>query len=240
MKKTIVLLVLLLSIYLPAIRMLVINHHSQLLLYLGFEVSQSNAAYILRTKMSSSKSLVSSSSSSSPTAAVAGINPSKTSACFGDNPGSSRYCSPTRAEKASDDDVWRDRLLVRQYELSSHHGNRESMLHLGNCFFKGRCGKSGADYSSAMYYYSKAAQLGDPMSSAYLSIMHHFGIGVPANPQRAQRYYDLAVQSKADHQDLLILQALKYALSLNSYSGMLMMMPVNYIAEYVVRVLWII
>ena len=236
MKKTMMLLVL--SIYLPAIRMLVINHHSQLLLYLGFEVSQSNAAYILRTKMSSSKSLVSSSSSpAAAAAAAAGINPSKTSACFGDNPGSSRYCS-TRAE-ASDDDVWRDRLLVRQYELSSHHGNRESMLHLGNCFFKGRCGKSGGpDYSSAMYYYSKAAQLGDPMSSAYLSIMHHFGIGVPANPQRAQRYYDLAVQSKADHQDLLILQALKYALSLNSYSGMLMMMPVNYIAEYVVRVLW--
>jgi len=206
---------------------------SQLLVYLGFEVSQSNAAYILRTKMSSSKSLISSSNSLAATTTTAGVrSPSKISACFGDNPGS-RYCS-TRAE-ASDDGWWRGRLLVRQYELSSHHGNRESMLHLGNCFFKGHCGKSGPDYPSAVYYYSKAAQLGDPMSSAYLSIMHHFGIGVPVNPQRAQRYYDLAVQSKADHQDLLILQALKYALSLNSYS---MLMPVNYIADYVVRMLW--
>lgn len=183
--------------------------------------------------MSSSKRLISSSSSSS-TAATGGSRSSSSSrssktssACFGDNP-SSRYCS-TQADNAFWVDVWRDRLLVRQYELSSHHGSRESMLHLGSCYFKG------ADYPSAVYYYSKAAQLGDPMSSAYLSIMHHFGIGVSANPKRAQRYYDLAVQSKADHQDMLILHALKCALSLNSYS---MLMPVNYIADYVVRVLW--
>jgi len=128
-----------------------------------------------------------------------------------------------------------DRLLARLYALSAHHGNKESYLHLGTCFFKGTCGVGDVDYSKALWYYSKASALGLPLSSAYLGVMHHYGLGVGVNLVRATRYYDLALAQGADQTVAVMIQSLKYAMSIKGY---FLLAPVNMGLEYVVRALW--
>lgn len=62
-------------------------------------------------------------------------------------------------------------------------------------------------------------------------------LGVIANKDRAERYYQLALKQK-DNQvntDIFILQALKYALSMNNYN---LLTPINYLMETTMKLLW--
>jgi TPR repeat protein len=92
-----------------------------------------------------------------------------------------------------------------------------------------------ADHAKALWYYSKASFLGHPLSSAYVGVMHHFGLGVPVNLARAERYYALAIEQGADKSVATIVQSLKYALGMKDYY---FLMPVNMGVDYVVRTLW--
>jgi TPR repeat protein len=201
---------------------------------MGYEVSQSNAAYILRTKLvAPTRSFVDALQVAAPESAGA-------AACGSD---ATAGAEPHRCLSSEETSVavWegpqqrRDRLLARLYALSAHGGNKESYLHLGTCYFKGLCGVGAVDQTKALWYYSKASYLGAPLSSAYLGVMYHFGLGVAVNLPRAQRYYSLALTQGADQTVAVMIQSLKYALTMKNYY---FLMPVNLGVEYVVRTLW--
>lgn len=128
-----------------------------------------------------------------------------------------------------------DSLLARLYRLSAHHGSRDSYLQLGTCYFKGHCGVGVVDHQRALWHYSKASYLGSHLGSAYLGVMYHFGLGTSANPNRAARYYALALEQDTDKSVSSFVQSLQYALSAKDYY---FMMPINLGLDYVVRTLW--
>lgn len=191
-------------------------------------MSQSNAAYILRTKLNAPIQ-------SPPPALPAPVS------CAVDPDNSGQSCSSPDADADEAIAVWGDarahheRLLARLYAQSARHGSKESLLHLGTCYFKGACGVGPASYPKALWYYSKASHLGMPLSSAYLGVMHHFGLGVAANAVRAERYYALSLSQGADQTVSVMIQSLRYALAAKGY---FFMKPVNMGVEYVVRMLW--
>ena len=201
----------------------------------GYEISQSNAAYVLCNKLTPPNE---------PNPFVVGPSAFADAepTCRADSPdrSSPQTCTAVGITHANgtewgDAQTRRDRLLARLYALSAHHGNKESYLHLGTCFFKGTCGVGAVDYPKALWYYSKASALGLPLSSAYLGVMHHYGLGVGVNLVRATRYYDLALAQGADQTVAVMIQSLKYAMSMKGY---FLLAPVNMGLEYVVRALW--
>jgi TPR repeat protein len=181
----------------------------------GYEVAQSNAAYILRAKLKPHNNA-----------------PSPPVECSADNT-SVGTCSVV--DMWGNSSVLHDRLLSRLYKLSAHHGNRDSFLQLGTCHFKAQCGLSVVNYERALWYYSKASYLGSHLASAYLGVMYHFGLGTAVNPLRAGRYYALALEQDTEKSIASFVQSLKYALSVKDYY---FMMPVNLGLDYVVRKLW--
>ena len=206
-----------------------------LFVFPGYEIPQSNAAYVLRNKLTPPNE-------PNPfvvgPSAFAGAEP--TCRADSEDGSSPQICSAVGIAHAygtewGDVQIRRDRLLARLYALSAHHGNKESYLHLGTCFFKGTCGVGAVDYRKALWYYSKASALGLPLSSAYLGVMHHYGLGVGVNQMRATRYYDLALAQGADQTVAVMIQSLKYAMSMKGY---FLLAPVNMGLEYVVRALW--
>lgn len=188
---------------------------------LGYEISQSNAAYIIGTKLSQREKLY--------------LLPSVDS---GD--GNSQLSQLSAMAFA-------DALYGRQLSLSIHHGNTDNMVKLGDMYYKGGMGSyqhvshdtqelsvSGVssdpivavpqDYDAAVYWYSKASAAGHAVASVYLGYMHHFGLRnrhtlarktnsgdrndnhvvpgsasskwlVEPNMQRANRYYKHALSS---------------------------------------------
>lgn len=188
-------------------------------------MSQSNAAYILRTKLDA------------PAHSQTPALPPPTT-CTVDTDGSSQTCTAYEVSTAADwgsPEAHHERLMARLYAQSAQQGNKESLLHLGTCYFKGACGVGPVSYSKALWYYSKASHLGMPLSSAYLGVMHHFGLGVAENTVRAERYYALALSQGADQTVSVMIQSLRYALTMKGYY---FMKPVNVGVEYVVRMLW--
>lgn len=125
---------------------------------LGYEVSQSNAAYVLKSKV-----LLNQPSSSAVAAAAAGdaktlslspsaltrvhaklqqISPSTTDGvnaevCESDQCDSSVSISGDVVSVSISTVVLQHRLLSRQYGLTIFHGNKDNSLELGTCFFKG-------------------------------------------------------------------------------------------------------
>jgi TPR repeat protein len=199
----------------------------------GIEVSESNAAYVLRTKI---KVPPRTATSSGVHTGALQASDAAAHTC----PDSGGACDATasqtqQAAELVDPAELKERMLARLYRLSAHHGNRESFQHLGTCYFRGACGVGAVDHAKALWYYSKASFLDHPLSSAYVGVMYHFGLGVPVNLLRAERYYTLAIEQGADKSVATIVQSLKYALSMKDYY---FMMPVNMGVDYVVRTLW--
>lgn len=221
------------------------SFQSQFGFFTGYEVSQSNAAYILRTKLKvptgSYTNTFAVLSPPSITAAAdhtcdASLGPQGHCESDVDSAlhNSTNISAQLAAESWGSAAEWRERLLARLYQLSAYHGNQESNLHLGTCYFKGACGVA-QDHKRALWYYSKASAQGHALSSAYLGVMYHFGLGAPANLHRAERYYALAVEKEKDRTVVAMVESLKYALSMKDFY---FMMPVNLGLDYVVRTLW--
>lgn len=176
---------------------------------MGYEVAQSNAAYVLRRKLKlyKSQSLVSSSASTDKDALQSHI-----STLF-------------------------SRLHVRQCRLAAAQGSAESMFLLGHSYYSGQ-GVS-RSLRSASWWYSKASVAGHSAASAYLGAMSHFGVGAEASAERAQRYYSKALDAKPSEQLPMQLQALvkglQWSLSARRYG---LLSPFATSLEYVVKVLW--
>jgi hypothetical protein len=146
--------------------------------------------------------------------------------------------------------IWKTRLqsvLLRIYDLSGEiHSQAESLFQLGNLYFTGKAPLLSKDYEKALYYYRRASILHHGMATAYLGVMHHFGIGLPhdgPNPLRAARYYTQAFQSPdwstSNHpqanQMKMFIQSMQTALNMKSYT---FFDPVNYGLEQLIKTLW--
>ena len=193
---------------------------------LGYEVAQSNAAYILRARL---PHLVPPVSMGSPLAKDGMLDKS--------------FAIPSFSYSSIDS---LSKLQLRQYTLSGMlHGHAESYFHLGNCFFTGKCGLLERNYENAIYYYHLASYAKNGMASAYLGVMYHFGIGVSdrnveSNMIRAERYYQDALSS--GNIDSIQLRAtismLQKMLSWKKTSSFSLLNSFHYSVDYVIKTLW--
>jgi TPR repeat protein len=186
---------------------------------MGYEVSQSNAAFIIRRKVKGVVSI----------------------------PDITIYQPLGRGQVVPREVYVRRYLEARELAMSAFHGNRESSVNIGNLLFEeaskavatvsgrmrtskqpatfqtlvnqffstsGGRGATGdrrgrvqdvsyGDTSAAVWWYSKASAAGSAMGSMYVGTMHHFGTGVPKNPHRAIRYYDEALRLHSSGADQL-------------------------------------
>lgn len=137
----------------------------------GFEVSQANTAYILRAKLKPESTSATGLTQSENavyymnahkqkqailqrvlnTCNQASDGDSQLNQCVADgtvtptdNP------QPLMAQFAPASQDLTNRLSLRQYILSASHGNKDSMLELGNCYFKGSCGLAKRDYEKVL------------------------------------------------------------------------------------------
>ena len=182
---------------------------------LGLEVSQSNSAYILRSKMSHTKPL-------NQDIVIDGTEKS---------------LEATQEKLSISESDLIERLRARQYFLSSAIGNKDSALELGHCYFKGQCGLPN-DYDQAVLWYTKANHMGQPLGAIYLGVIHQFGLGgIEINPIRASRYYNDASNSQEslNWELSILLTSLRGMLSLKKYS---IFSPINIGVDYVMRTLW--
>ena len=211
---------------------------------LGYEVSQSNAAYLLSRKVRWEDKRIIESSDGTNAVVIPLINGTGGGGGGSNSCNSSFTCSSSSCCSISsissistvDRRLLKEKLLFRQSELAVRHGNKESLLDLGHCYLKGSCGVT-KDIKQAERWYSRASHYGNGLASLYLGVMHHFGIGgLPINVDRASRYYDKALLSPSlEVQMHMIGRGLKYMLGIKSYS---ILRPISYSMDYVVRRLW--
>jgi TPR repeat protein len=205
---------------------------------LGYEVAQSNAAYVLRVKLSSLMAL--------PTNALS--NHARFSSS---SSSSSTVMTTASTTTASLSLVMLNRLLLREYAMSSFvHKQSDNFFHLGNCCFNGKCGLTARDYFQAKYFYQLAAQAQNGIANAYLAVMYHFQIGVNENEKlsqrskhtvRADKYYEMALASP-DIDSLSLrttVSVLHKMLKWTPSSVFSFFNPVQYTVDYVVKTLWI-
>ena len=156
-----------------------------LLLISGYEVSQGNAAFVLRKRLSDKQraqaamalivsdeskmnliynSLFSNDSIQSEIANFSILN-SKHSQ---HNKNNNNTIMQTYFSTVG------NRLLVRQLALSSFAGNKESSFLIGSMYFEGK----GIPQScqNALWWYSKASANGYVLSSVYIGVIHHFNL----------------------------------------------------------------
>eukprot|EP01041_Mallomonas_annulata_P003465 gene3465-6894_t len=209
---------------------------------LGFEVSQSNAAFILRRRLSSSSSL---GTDGGGQALMAGGSPlalalpvhthlPKISQIHHVNDDTDSDASTVTSNRISqkqnltmntntsrhmfNPQVLSDRLYLRELALSAHTGSTDSAFAIANAFFHGQGVEKNCQ--AALWWYSKASSAGHSMSSVYLGFMHHFGICMPRNTIRAVRYYNEAIKSKSneDYSEWILSMSLRWLAGLWRYS----------------------
>lgn len=142
----------------------------------GYEVAQANTAYVIRAKLTPSlltgesvaatSSLYSSSVMDDAvyyTAAHQRKQDVLAAATESATCNPDKQCDPsttittvvvpstTADEPSVPNGVSSGRLLYRQYTLSAYHGNKDSMLELGNCHFKGSCGLTKKDFDKVSH-----------------------------------------------------------------------------------------
>lgn len=219
---------------------------------LGVELGQSNAGYLLRSKlgqyMRSTQPFTSSSSFLEDS--FSSLWKQSTSSSRQSNPSSAPSTYPTSTHLSSTQIILRHQatnlllgnLFLRTLLTSSQlHQRSEGYVEIGNCYFMGTCGLSHKDFTKAMIYYQLASLYQNSLANAYLGVMNHFGIGCIDGPNlvRAHRYYSYALQPKAPEiismQMKVFIQSLQMALSLKSYG---LLTPVNLSIDYIVKMLW--
>lgn len=205
---------------------------------LGYEVAQSNAAYILRAKLSHL--------AGSPTGAPSLPPSSLHQKLLGNNDGTGPPSGVVSKGSTYSSSISLSQLQLREYAMSGMvHNYAESYFHLGNCFFTGKCGLFEKNYEKAIYYYHLASYTKNGLASAYLGVMYHFNIGVSdRNPEsnmiRAGRYYEEALSSgNIDSIQLrTMVQMLQKMLSWKKSSTFSLFNPVHYSLDYVIKALW--
>jgi TPR repeat protein len=137
----------------------------------GYEVSFSNAAFIINRKIS----LEQGSPSFSTAVYMALMNPNK----------------PTASVVSQDLRPLLARLQTRAYLESAAQGNRDSMLSVGHAFHEGIgiC----ADQREAMRWYTRASSKAHALGSFYVATMYHFGLKIEADVPKAIKYYEYAL-----------------------------------------------
>jgi TPR repeat protein len=175
---------------------------------LGFEVAQSNAAYLLRTKLITASSSPGSTSSSSLTISHSSFTSSQLSV-------NSNQQEQWIMKQWYSNNQLLNRLLFNQNLLIGKlHLKMENIFFLGNCYFYSKCGLSSSSSTSsvvkmtenrrkAMYYYQLSSTGGNHVASAYLGMIYHFNLFEEdtslkekhVNLIRANRYYNGVLRS---------------------------------------------
>jgi TPR repeat protein len=150
----------------------------------GSEVAQSNAAYLIKRKLTAADSL-----SSVMYAAV-----TKSTSARG-----------RRDERIS---AVLARLQTKLYLLSAEAGNRDSMLFVGHSLHEGL--GVAADQTEAIWWYTRASSKGQALGSFYIAAKNHFGMSIPRNVPRAVRYYEYALRGELQPAVKTVATALLY------------------------------
>jgi len=171
-------------------------------------VAQSNAAYLIRSKI------------------LPSVTPVEKGIVVTN--GKTKERSP---ELFRSDELF-NRLLFRQYLLSGKlHLNMENIFYLGNCYFFHKCGLLAITHSSdqleevnhrkkALYYYQIASYGKNPVASTYLGMIYHFNLHASTAVEeesssskdhflRANRYYEEVLQYAKDPQSAANQQSMK-------------------------------
>jgi hypothetical protein len=168
---------------------------------LGYEVAQSNAAYILRTKIipAISGSSLSHSASDNSKELFSWEKHTLPMISYGYTEADMEFPETSSSKEIIKINQWYSKnylmnvLLFHQYLLSGKlHLQMENIFYLGNCYFHKRCGfqflHSPSSVSSivvpkekslkkkAMYYYQLSSYGRNPVASAYLGMMYHFNL----------------------------------------------------------------
>lgn len=173
----------------------------------GFEVAQSNAAYLIRSKI------------------LPSVTPIEKGMVVND------MANERSLEWFRSDELF-NRLLFRQYLLSGKlHLNMENIFYLGNCYFFHKCGLLAVTQfngeleevnyrKKALYYYQIASYGKNPVASTYLGMIYHFNLHSGTDIEegsassrdnflRANRYYEEVLQYAKDPQSAANQQSMK-------------------------------
>lgn len=106
-------------------------------------------------------------------------------------------------------------LQYRELLMSSSFTNKDSDFMLGHLFFTGATDVfpgTSPDFSTALWWYSKASNAGYSLASLYVGAMHHFAVGMKEkNPARAVRYYKKALEdTNMEYQLRFVAKSLQY------------------------------
>lgn len=211
--------------------------------WIGFEVAQSNAAFLLRASLipQISGSVYQQLSKQSPNSSLPKVDQQEE---IGTQEAVTTSYVLVRGEILQ-------RILKREYILSSSvHQVMDAYLQLGNCYWfisENLCGIKQQNADIAKFYYQIASHGGkDTMAAAYLGMVHHFGSSSMNSSadedisiRRALRYYEAALQSSSLSSNQVLYNmifALKTALVYRSSSAIFQ--PLSYAIEYTVKELW--
>ena len=158
---------------------------------MGAEVSQSNAAFILRrTYLKTHFKVELPPHAASPFFALAQLgvtgvaNLSSTASLSSSNSSKQKPDDPP----ADEDVLSAPHLMLRLNNLAVFHGNVQASVALGYQYFQGE--GVARDYDVAEYYFNKASAAGDKLGSFYIAMMSHLGVGgKDPNIARAKRFY---------------------------------------------------
>ena len=75
------------------------------------------------------------------------------------------------------------RLIIAIYEDVGETGDSNGWLNLGAIYYMGEFGK--IDYAKAVYYYSKAAALGNEVATENLGYCYYYGRSIPVDYEKA-------------------------------------------------------
>ena len=92
-------------------------------------------------------------------------------------------------------------LAIMWWQKGAMLGNAECMRHLGECFYHGQGVEQ--DYGTAMKWFKQAADMGDKIALAGLSVMYERGYGAPASLVKALIYCKHAAARGASYIDIV-------------------------------------
>lgn len=173
---------------------------------LGYEVAQSNAAWLLDDGADINASVFGGNKKPEVSDEKASTNP--------DNENKERDITETLGVQLSHDAIvdalWTAANLphightsgspdaLRLYELAAEQENVEARLKIGDYYYYGLGGMDAPDYELAAFHYKKASNRRNAQAMFNLGFMHQHGIGLDRDFHLAKRYYDLAEGAHVD------------------------------------------
>lgn len=95
-------------------------------------------------------------------------------------------------------------------KTSVQNGDKEVLVRIGDYHFYGLAGLQ-PDAHEALRWYSRASAEGVEAGAYSVGHMHEFGVGIPVNLERAQRYYERVIQLAPESREVYVVVRLALA-----------------------------